>query len=139
MATTLEMFGNNPLKANVITEDVFKAAMKEACILIGRSQPDLAQLALFYKKVKRLDARDFVTALNDDDLLKDWAFRKNLCWPSLLQAINKAQTDRLERENGALKKQEMIPYDLSPEIRAQIDAILGRKPKEDPHGHENSS
>jgi hypothetical protein len=116
--------GSNPSN-NAITEDIFKEAMKEVCYLIGKSRPDKNQLALFFKKVKNRDARDFIKACKSEMLLREFSQRRNLCWPTLFLAMNNAQSDRLEIENKLLKQRETFPADIPPEIRAQIDAILG--------------
>ena len=92
---------------------------------LNRPENNLVKIIL---KVMTYDARDFIAACNDDDLLKDWSLRRNMCWPTLQDAIIKAQSLRITKENESMKRKEQFIYEeISPEIKEMIDQILERK------------
>ena len=117
-----------PHSPTEITEESFRTIMKDVCCLIGKPEPPREQLRLFLSKVMTYDARDFIAACNDDDLLKDWSLRRNMCWPTLQDAIIRAQSLRITKENESMKRKEKFIYEeISPEIKDMIDQILERK------------
>jgi hypothetical protein len=119
--------GTLPLH-NEITEESFRLIMKDVCCLIGKPEPPREQLKLFFMKVQKQDLRDFTAACNDYDLLKDWSQRRNLCWPTLQDAIIRARNIRIDAENKAMKrKEEFIREKIPVDVREMIDQILERK------------
>ncbi len=114
-------------KFHEISKEDFKREIEKVCHLIGYSRPAPEQLRLFYEKVKRYDLRDFRKACDDDDVLRDLSRRRNLCWPTLHEAIQKYQSRRLEQEAMKRKRQEEREWEEMPEeAKSFIDRLLGR-------------
>lgn len=111
-----------------ISKEDFKREIEKVCYLIGYSRPAPEQLRLFYEKVKQYDLRDFRKACDDDDVLRDLSKRRNLCWPTLHEAILKYQSRRLEEESLRRKRQEEKDWEEMPEdVKEFIDRLFGRK------------
>lgn len=116
-------------KYSEITKEDFKRLIEGVCYLIGYSNPPLQQLRLIYDKVKGYDVRDLSGACNDDDVLKELARKRNLCWPTLQDGIRRYQVKRLEAENSQRKKEEKKAFDekMPAEVKALLRKILKDK------------
>ena len=110
-----------------ITKEDFKKEIEKVCYLVGYTNPKPEQLRLFWEKVRKYDLRDFRKACDDDDVLRELAKRRNLCWPTLHDAIIKYQSRRREEEWRLKKRQEQYEAEEMPEeTRRFIDKLLGR-------------
>lgn len=116
-------------KYSEITKEDFKRLIEGVCYLIGYSNPPLQQLRLIFDKVKGYDIRDFEKACNDDDVLKELARKRNLCWPTLQEGIRKQQVYRLEAENMQRKKEEKKAFKekMPAEVKELLREILKEK------------
>ena len=115
-------------KYSVISKEDFKKSIEGLCYLIGYSNPPVVQLKLIFEKVKSYDVRDFTSACNDDDVLKDLSRKRNLCWPTLQDGIRRYQIKRLEDEDNQRKKVEKKVFEEIPaDVKQMIRKILSNK------------
>lgn len=88
----------------MIDYELFKGKIKKVLLLCGKT-PSKEQMEAIYERIKnRYEAKDFISACDDDELIDEWSVR--VSYPVLKRIIDKHMTNRLEQEERERKKQE---------------------------------